>query len=360
MFSFVNDMNGGIFVIGIGIVVISILIYVIKNFEYIKNKANELKSNKVINTIYKCIFVLIVLLLIYYIVENVIEVIENIEKYKWSMNNDEIIQQNDELLAKEYEIYKTAISKEYDIQKAKNPYIPEGFTYVEGEWNNGFVIQDENENQYVWVPCTNKTEAEDGIEKLERRNFSNEPFISKDLCINEGCEKFINSSFENGGFYISRYEIGIENDKYVSKADKKVLSNITKKEATEIVNKMNTNEKLNSELINGYAYDTVLAWLKNTNDIKISKYEDTESLLTGREKYNNIYDFIDNIMEMTSETSYENVIIRGFLFEELETDDNYLGEIGYGPDSLARISIREEDNYYTIDNIMGLRTILYK
>ena len=123
---------------------------------------------------------------------------------------------------------------------------------------------------------------------------------------------------------------------------------------------MNTNEKLNSELINGYAYDTVLAWLKNTNDIKISKYEDTESLLTGREKYNNIYDFIDNIMEMTSETSYENVIIRGFLFEELETDDNYLGEIGYGPDSLARISIREEDNYYTIDNIMGLRTILYK
>ena len=33
-----------------------------------------------------------------------------------------------------------------------NPPIPEGWEHVEGEWNNGFVIQDSKGNQFVWVP----------------------------------------------------------------------------------------------------------------------------------------------------------------------------------------------------------------
>ena len=39
---------------------------------------------------------------------------------------------------------------------ADNPYIPEGFTHVEGtEVDTGFVIQDAGGNEYVWVPVEN-------------------------------------------------------------------------------------------------------------------------------------------------------------------------------------------------------------
>lgn len=356
-------MNSGIFVIGIGIVIISIMIYVVKNFSDIKDKVINFKNKKYYKLVYSIIVLIIILFMLYFIYNNIQKLITNIENYKWSMNNDKINEYNDNQIIKEYKLYNSAIEKIYENQNPQNPYIPEGFSYVEGEWNTGFVIQDEKENQYVWIPCTNKNETLDGVEKLERKNFSVNPFISKDICINEGCEKFITSSLENGGFYISRFEIGIENNEYVSKKGKTILSNITKKEATDIVNKMKTHESVNYELINGYAYDTVLSWLKNTNNIKVDQfYAGDENLLTGRNEYNNIYDFTDNVLEMSSETTYGNIIIRGILFDEeiVEEENEALEQFGYDYDSMGRISIRKDDSYYTIDNVMGLRTVLYK
>lgn len=352
-------MNSGIFQIGIGIVVVSIMIYVIKNFNDIKNIIISQKDKKYYKFIYLLIIILISIYMLYFVYSNIQKMIKNIEKYKWSMNNIKVNEYNDEKIANEFAFYKSVIDKDYENQKPQEPYIPEGFSYVEGEWNSGFVIQDKDENQYVWVPCTNKNEILENVEKLDRKNFSLDPFISKDICINEGSEKFIISSLENGGFYISRFEIGIENNKYVSKSGMKILSNITKKEALNVVNEMKTSEGVNYELINGYAYDTTLAWIKNKNDIKVNKYYNKDNPLTGRNSYNNIYDFTDNVLEMTSETSYESVIIRGFLFEK-GTNNETLDDLGYTADSMGRISIRKEDSYYTIDNIMGLRTILYK
>lgn len=353
-------MNNGIFVIGIGIIFISIMIYAVKNFKDLKNVINKIKEKKYFKIIYIVTIALLVLGILFFIYNSIQKLIFNINTYKWAKNNDVINEYNDNQITKEYAFYKDAIDKNYENQNPKNPYIPEGFSYVEGEWNTGFVIQDEQENQYVWVPCTNKTERINEVEILERKNFSVDPFISKDICINEGAENFISSSLENGGFYISRFEIGIEDDKYVSKNGKTILSNITKKEAIDVVNKMKINENLNYELINGYAYDTTLSWIKNTNNnIKVNKFYINENPLTGRESYNNIYDFTDNVLEMTSETTYGNIIIRGFLFEE-NAENEMLDELGYESDSIGRVSIREEDNYYTIDNIMGLRTILYK
>ena len=34
----------------------------------------------------------------------------------------------------------------------KNPFVPQGFAYVTGEWNTGFVIADEFGNEFTWVP----------------------------------------------------------------------------------------------------------------------------------------------------------------------------------------------------------------
>ena len=79
-----------------------------------------------------------------------------------------------------------------NLIKSYNPYIPNGFTYKEGTWDTGYVIVDNNGNEYVWVPCSNKVNG--NIPKLEKVIFSNETFISKDICINEGCEKFLTNA----------------------------------------------------------------------------------------------------------------------------------------------------------------------
>ena len=41
-----------------------------------------------------------------------------------------------------------------DINKAKNPYLPDGFKHIDGNVENGFVIKDDDGNEFVWIPCT--------------------------------------------------------------------------------------------------------------------------------------------------------------------------------------------------------------
>ena len=82
-----------------------------------------------------------------------------------------------------------------------------------GEWNTGFIIQDENENQFVWIPVSNKDII--GTQKLLKKDFKIGPIISKETCLDDNYEAFIESALENGGFYISRYEIGIKDGKVV-------------------------------------------------------------------------------------------------------------------------------------------------
>lgn len=352
-------MKSGILSIGVGIVCLSIMIYLIKNYKNLCLFWDKIKDKKITTIISKILIIVVICSMIYYIYELILGIQNSINFFKYTKENDIVNEYNDNKIIEEYKFYNNSMKANYESQNSQNPYIPDGFSYVEGEWNSGFVIQDTNGNQYVWVPCTNKENTE--IPKLERRNFSKQPFISKDICINENCEEFILSSLENGGFYISRYEIGKENNLPVSKSGVEIYGNITRKEAMSEIEKMYRN--LNCELINGYAYDTTLSWLNNTNKIEINKIEENENIKTGRKKYNNIYDFIDNILEITTESSYGTVIVRGFLFSESEeeSENSYLEKMtGVGANSLDRISIREEDNYYTPENIMGFRTVLYK
>lgn len=352
-------MKPGIFVIAIGIVVISTVIYLVKNFKEVLSFFEKIKKYKIATIIYKILIIVVIFGMIYWIYYMLKNINTSIEFYKFTKENEIVENYYDNKILEEMKFYSEVIKKEYPNQNYKIPYIPEGFSYVEGDWKTGFVIQDDVGNQYVWIPCTNKENLE--VEILQRKNFSRNEFISKDICINENYENFILSSLENGGFYISRFEIGIENKNPVSKKNAEIIKNVTKKEAQKIVKQMNKNENLHCELINGYAYDTTLVWLKNTNNIEIDKRKFEEKVYSGRTVYNNIYDFTDNIFEITSEISYENVIIRGFLnYSEESKDDEIFKKYGYESDSLSRISIRENDNYYTVENIMGLRTVLYK
>lgn len=108
--------------------------------------------------------------------------------------------------------------------------------------------------------------------------------------------------------------------------------------------------RINCKLINGLAYDTALYWLKQTTNLEFTDIIFNESLepLSGRNKKNNIYDLLDNVFELTSEESYDTVIIRGTINDEDCKDIN-------------RYSILKNENYFTDDqNVLTFRAILYK
>lgn len=338
------------------VAIISILIYIIKNQKSIKESINKIdKQNnkfKILILLTKILLIFMFLFMLYFYIK---QINENIELYIKAKEDNKIFEDADNKILEENIFFNDAMSKEYISQKYNEPYIPNGFKYVEGTYDAGFVIEDEDKNQYVWVPCSNNDI--DGILKLQRKDFVEKAFISKNSCYNEEYKEFIVSALENGGFYISRYEIGIENSKPVSKSGVEVWQNVNRNEAIKIIKDMYSKETINCSLINGYAYDTTLNWINNTNEIKIDYLNISENakIVSGRNEYNKIYDFIDNVMELTLETSYDTVIIRGFL--------SYSGEIlGYDNafNHESRYSIQKEDNYVGLSDALSLRTVLYK
>lgn len=342
-------MDFGVIVIGIAIFIIAIFIYVIKNFKDFIELIEKLRRKKIFIILFWILFILMIIFLCKTIYDNIISIPQSINSYKSAQESEKMFYSYDEKIKNQNKYYKELVNKEYPDEIYKNPYIPNGFEYVEGDWNTGYVIQDENKNQYVWVPCTNK-EGEDVI-KLDKYNFENPAFISKDLCSNQNCEKFLKSALENGGFYISRFEIGKEDNKPVSRFGIQVWSDITQKEAIDIINNMyKDKENFNCELINGYAYDTTLMWLKQNNEIDLiddKLPEKTEEIKTGRNSYNNIFDLTDNIIELTLETSYDTVIVRGVADKEEYKDS-------------SRYSILEDENFFDINSVLCFRTVIYK
>lgn len=332
-------MDLGIIIIGISIVIISVVIYIIKYF-------NKIKDKKIAKIELYLVLGIISIFAIFNICSNVININKYIAFYKSTKENNIIFEKFDKALKAEINYYNEFIKKDYGEEK-KAPYIPNGFEYVEGECNTGFVVQDENKNQYVWVPCTNKDTLD--VVKLEKRDFYEYTSIKQYNCLDLEYEEFIESALINGGFYISRFELGLENEKIVSKPNVEIWTNITRDDAIGKINNLYSN--CNCKLINGYAYDTTLAWIKKTNEITIYKYNvEEEKIMTGRTKYNNIYDFTDNIMELSLEDLYDTIIYRGFDYSEaLEQESRY--------------NILKDDksilNVKTM-NLIGFRSVIYK
>lgn len=280
-----------------------------------------------------------------------LSLINNIEKYRESIKYQENF--SSEILEIESKIkdeisYYTEMKNKSIINESK-PYIPDGFEHLEGSVENGFVIEDENKNQYVWVPC-------DESNILNKYNFVADPFVSYTECYDVNYKEFLNSAFENGGFYISRFEIGKQNNIPVSKSGVEFWNIVDLNEANQIIKLMkNNNYKI--EVINSFAYDTTLNWIINNNhNIEINKNEE-KSRITGKNKYQNIYDIFDNNYELTVERSYSNTYIyRGFMdkgfLDNHSTIKEYLGTEKFDNRWIAQDGDKIEN--------LGIRTILYK
>lgn len=193
----------------------------------------------------------------------------------------------------------------------------------------GIVIEDENQNQFIWIPVNDYLLTLEGQSSISYDKYYiddkgyitsviNDNFVGKSSLIygNEELEYNITSidthnlelkeSVEKyGGYYVSRYnargnntsnlknfEYYIESNDFYFFENFEKITNITNNEARELAsNYYETNPYFTTGLLNGYAYDTMI--------IYIDQYSNKDD--TNLKTYLNIYDFEN---EWTSETLY--------------------------------------------------------
>lgn len=219
-----------------------------------------------------------------------------------------------------------------------NPPIPEGWEHVEGEWNNGFVIQDSKGNQFVWVPVgfldpNGTLDGSSFSEKFGRRNYLVGEFSDGEF--NEELEEELHKQWESvqkyGGFYISRYNIS-RSKTGEAKSVKGAMpwTNINWFDAMEAAKTFGDGVSVKSHLPYGAEYDSVLEWFikskaRTTDEIASdstqwgnfwnTKDSPREVVKTGRCKEwstNGIYDLAGNVNEWTQEKNKSSCrVVRG-------------------------------------------------
>ena len=217
------------------------------------------------------------------------------------------------------------------------PYFPDNtFTKKEGTIDTGLVIQDASGNEYVWVvvPRTTAVYATTGLGKT---TFTDADYTSIENDLKEytktyrGSTSFITdtwyaddknegwlseteyktlknsmlkSVYENGGFYVGRYEAGIGtnrtsieaqvNGKYpvpttapVTKADAYPYTYVTRTQAQNLASNVKSGTKTSS-LMFGVQWDLVLAFMHNKGNIEDSTL--TSNSTTIGNYYNSTFD----------------------------------------------------------------------
>ena len=224
--------------------------------------------------------------------------------------------------------------------------IPGDFHIAEDSGTNvedGIVIEDDAGNQFVWIPVgTYHTTKGDKTNNLSRRKFtkSGAKEVSGDSVIGAyyyGEEDsrsiayntigaFKTSATLKGGFYIGRYEAGTETERKskstpltapLVKKNKYPYMNVTRDQANTQAQVMyGGNGYVKSELISGYAWDTALNFICQTNSAGYTLAKTTDDSYgnigtnsrtkTGMyiaDKYSNVYDMLGNCYEWTTEYS---------------------------------------------------------
>ena len=182
-------------------------------------------------------------------------------------------------------------------------YLPDGFTQVEGTTlENGLTIQDSKGNQYVWVevPKTSEVYPTAG---LNIKNFTTDEYTAIETDLHtytndyresgykdeyysdettgltseqytELKQKMLKSVYKNGGFYVGKYETGIENAPKTSgssstkpteipviKQNAYPYNNVTCSQAQTLASNMESGN-YTSSLMFGVQWDLVLKYLE--------------------------------------------------------------------------------------------------
>ena len=197
------------------------------------------------------------------------------------------------------------------------PYLPTGFTQVKGTTlKNGLTIQDSTGNQYVWVevPKTGKVYPTAGLNITEfttdeytaieadlhtytdvyRDGTSNkdEYYSGVGLTSDEYTnlkKTMLKSVYQNGGFYIGKYETGIENKPKTSgssstepteipviKQNAYPYNSVTCSQAQTLASKMESGN-YTSSLMFGVQWDLVLKYLETKGTSQMDLKTDSTS-----------------------------------------------------------------------------------
>ena len=176
------------------------------------------------------------------------------------------------------------------------PYLPNStFSKKEGDLATGLVIKDNNDNEYVWVevPTTiydNTTYNNNGAKKPSNsedytnieaclkfytKDYSNSNYSDTNSKFTEQYQAMLKSVYTNGGFWIGRYEAGLEEGKdprtsyvAISASDKAVIkpnmypyNYVTRDEAQTLAQKMDYGDCKGS-LIFGIQWDLTLKYIE--------------------------------------------------------------------------------------------------
>ena len=220
-------------------------------------------------------------------------------------------------------------------KKTTNPYLPDGFTQVEGTTlENGLTIQDSTGNQYVWVEVP-KTTTVYQTAGLNIKDFTTEEYTAietdlhtytndyrngtsyKDEYYSDATtglkseqytelkQKMLKSVYQNGGFYVGKYETGIESTPKTSGSSTKApeeipvikqnaypYNNVTCSQAQTLASKMESGN-YTSSLMFGVQWDLVLKYLETKGTAQAD-------LKTNSTNWGN---YADNLWNITNENS---------------------------------------------------------
>ena len=284
------------------------------------------------------------------------------------------------------------------------PYFPDNtFTKKEGTIDTGLVIQDESGNEYVWVVVP-RTTAVYKTTGLGKTTFTDADYTSIENDLKEYTKTYrdgtehsdtwyadnktegwlseaeykklknsmLKSVYENGGFYVGRYEAGIAENrtgntdknsdgKYtiegmptpVTKADAYPYTYVTRTQAQNLASKVNAGTKTSS-LMFGVQWDLVLAFMHNkgniadstliSNSTTIGNYSDSTFQLSQTGKYATMSDGRLSSTWNPSTTSTTNFV---------DSSRNKIAQSSYGDGVLVTTGTSEKNKVMNIYDVAG-------
>lgn len=183
--------------------------------------------------------------------------------------------------------------------------IPDGFYYVGGDKETGLIISDNEEdynkgdshevasslkgNQFVWIPVESYGTTDFDESGLTYSEDIDEEMTAESQSIEASIEKY-------GGFYVGRYETGVENGETVVKQGKET-SQVSLDEAINSSKNMYNTSSVSSTLIHGKQWDSVVNFISSNFNIKDSSQygnyanyvvKDNNNITTSKETENRL------------------------------------------------------------------------
>lgn len=288
---------------------------------------------------------------------------------------------------------KNIFSNEKKKTMFNNPILPEGFKKVETQhaswkiengipkgWNDGLVIEDSNDNQFVWVP------VDVGINHDNKD--VNQIYVKEQLDMNELEDLQI---YKYGGFYVSRFEAGVSLDMQnelnnideskndiidipQSKSNIRPWNYISLKNAKLSAEKMYNTEFLKSGLLTNKQWNSILNWIEYEESGKIGNYSNVNFGFTG------LYSIDDGknyqYAEQKSKSQYNMILSSGATERNMtkniydlagnlaEYTGQYIKNMGYvirggNYDNIDNYSVSSTMIGTKADNKFGFRVVLY-